>query len=108
MASALPSVLLSLLFLIPFLAATIAINNNHLQSSSNSNFPKLEAKKLIRDLNLFPDINVNVATHEPKITPKKIVEKRFKFPFLGSSSIQELGHHAGYYQLSHSHAARYI
>ncbi|MFS8003611.1 hypothetical protein Hanom_Chr13g01215951 [Helianthus anomalus] len=40
----------------------------------------------------------------------KLVEKRFVFPnFVDSSgaSVEELGHHAGYYKIEHSYAARY-
>lgn len=74
-------------------------------------FPKLRAEKLITELNLFPDDDINVAAHEFRFSTspeKKIVEKRFELPVAGNSgpSVQELGHHAGYYRLPHSKAAR--
>lgn len=110
MVLAFSSIYSSFLILVTFLAGKNAINTNHLHSSSTSHFPKLQAEKFIRDLNLFPEANVNVAAHEPSsIATKKSVKKHFKFPFRGISGpyIQELGHHAGYYRLSHSHTARY-
>ncbi|POO01143.1 Serine carboxypeptidase-like [Trema orientale] len=79
--------------------------------SSKAYFPKRQAEKLIRDLNLFPDDDINVAAHDLKFEPAsdhKIVERRLELPVIGNSgpSVQELGHHAGYYRLPHSHAAR--
>ena len=83
--------------------------NNHLHLSSTASFPKLQAEKLIRDLNLFPKEPFNSAAPDPSFVAPKIVEKRFSFPHLDYSgpSSEELGHHAGYYRLPHSKAARY-
>ena len=73
----------------------------------------LHAKKLIRDLNLFPEDNINIvdAAANSSLRPRKIVEKHFRFPNLVYSdsgiSVEDLGHHAGYYPIQHSHAARY-
>lgn len=110
MASAFPSIILSFLFLIlPFLSATYAINDEPLHLSSTAYLPKLQAEKLIRGLNLFPTDDVNVATHNPSFPSEAIVEKSFKFPLVGGSlgpSVEELGHHAGYYQLPHSKSAK--
>jgi serine carboxypeptidase-like clade 4 len=74
-----------------------------------ASFPKLQAEKLIRDLNLFPKEPFNSAAPDPSFAAPKIVEKRFSFPHLDYSgpSSEELGHHAGYYRLPHSKAARY-
>lgn len=82
--------------------------NNHLHLSSTANFPKQQAEKLIRSLNLFPKDSINIAPQDSSFVTPKIVEKQFSFPSLGYSgpSIEELGHHAGYYQLPHSKAAR--
>ncbi|KAK7393008.1 hypothetical protein VNO78_21458 [Psophocarpus tetragonolobus] len=71
----------------------------------------LHAKNLIRDLNLFPDADVNVAAVADSIPqPRRIVEKRLRFPnLIGSDSepsVEDLGHHAGYYPIQHSQAAR--
>ncbi|KAK7262258.1 hypothetical protein RJT34_29823 [Clitoria ternatea] len=68
------------------------------------------AERLIKSLNLFPKDPVNIIKggdlHDFEFVPGKIVEK--KFSFLGDSgpSIEDLGHHAGYYSLPHSKAAR--
>jgi serine carboxypeptidase-like clade 4 len=102
-----PSFVLLLLTL-PFLSATSP--NNHLHLSSTASFPRLQAEKLIRDLNLFPKDPINTAPPDPSFVAPKIVEKRFNFPHLHYSgpSSEELGHHAGYYRLPHSKSARYV
>ncbi|RDX89532.1 Serine carboxypeptidase-like 49, partial [Mucuna pruriens] len=67
--------------------------------------PQSQAENLIRGLNLFPKDSVNIikGDHHAGFVPGEIVEK--KFSFLGDS-IEDLGHHAGYYSLPHSIAAR--
>ncbi|KAF4346613.1 hypothetical protein G4B88_003879 [Cannabis sativa] len=100
--------------LFQFSYATLNDNNNnedrHLSFSSSTYFPKRQAEKLIMDLNLFPDDDINVASHEFLFeTDKMIVERSFQFPHIANSatpSLQELGHHAGYYRLPHSQSAR--
>ncbi|KAL0390563.1 UNVERIFIED_CONTAM: Serine carboxypeptidase 3 [Sesamum calycinum] len=74
-----------------------------------SEFPRTQAERLIRALNLFPKNEVNHhAGKDHGFGASRIVEKRFKFPFLGiGASVQDLGHHAGYYRLQHSKDARY-
>ncbi|KAJ7947871.1 Carboxypeptidase [Quillaja saponaria] len=78
--------------------------------SSSAYLPKIQAEKLIRELNLFPKEDINIPDYEPSVVgDKKIVEKHLTFPHeLGVSgpSAEDLGHHAGYYQLPHSRAAR--
>lgn len=74
------------------------------------------ANKLIRDLNLFPDDAVNVVPTANSSflfrSPNEVVEKRLRFPNLVASdsepSVEDLGHHAGYYPIQHSHAARCV
>ncbi|RDX89530.1 Serine carboxypeptidase-like 49 [Mucuna pruriens] len=44
--------------------------------------------------------------HDAGFVPGKIVEKKFSFLGDAGPSIQDLGHHAGYYSLPHSIAAR--
>ncbi|KAL3718187.1 hypothetical protein ACJRO7_003340 [Eucalyptus globulus] len=75
--------------------------------------PRTQAEKLIRGFNLFPRESVNIGAGDVDSAASlasggKIVESRLKLPLLGNSgsSIQDLGHHAGYYRLPHSHAAR--
>ncbi|PIN15090.1 Carboxypeptidase C [Handroanthus impetiginosus] len=72
--------------------------------------PSFAAKKLIRGLNLFPDYSINIIDDDfPSLAAaQKIVERRFKFPNLVESIgvlADELGHHAGYYKIQHSHGA---
>ncbi|KAI5648584.1 hypothetical protein M9H77_34589 [Catharanthus roseus] len=81
---------------------------------SNSRFPSVEAEKLIRELNLFPEKSINIADHDPlglslSDDDAKIVERPLKLSNLiddSTVSVQDLGHHAGYYKIQHSHAAR--
>nr|KYP68585.1 Serine carboxypeptidase-like 49 [Cajanus cajan] len=81
--------------------ATSGFTHDHATSSHS------QAQKLIRSLNLFPKKPVNIVQGgHADFVPGKIVEK--KFSFLGDSgpSLEDLGHHAGYYSLPHSKAAR--
>ncbi|KAI3751531.1 hypothetical protein L2E82_22619 [Cichorium intybus] len=78
-------------------------------SLSDPKFPSTQARKLIRELNLFPKHSVNIidrdVTNRSSNLGSKIVEKPFKFPnFVDSNSVslEDLGHHAGYYQIEHS------
>ncbi|KAL3530509.1 hypothetical protein ACH5RR_009831 [Cinchona calisaya] len=93
-----------------FSIRTTTNEQNLLPTSSTLNFPKKQAQKLIRQLNLFPehDININSVNTTPSLTASTIIEKRLKLPVLGDSgaTIQDLGHHAGYYLLPHTKAAR--
>ncbi|KAF5733727.1 hypothetical protein HS088_TW16G00167 [Tripterygium wilfordii] len=73
------------------------------------NFPKVKAEKMIRELNLSPKEDVNVIEGRDSVEEPRIVERRFRFPNLTESavSVEDLGHHAGYYKVAHSHDARY-
>lgn len=80
---------------------------------SNSRFESAQAEKLIRELNLFPKESVNIVPRGSLSAAEpgpKLVEKLFKFPNLAdpSVSVEELGHHAGYYKIQHSYDARYL
>lgn len=80
---------------------------------AGSSFPSVQAKKLIRELNLFPKEEVNLVDQGRVSLPQdsKLVEKRFKFPgleALGGVSVDDFGHHAGYYKLPNSYDARYF
>ncbi|KAJ0726389.1 putative carboxypeptidase C [Helianthus annuus] len=73
--------------------------------------PATQAQKFIRDLNLFPKHSVNIlAGHATNASFRaKIVEKPFRFPnFVDADgvSVEDLGHHAGYYQIQHSNDAQ--
>jgi len=69
--------------------------------------PQSQAEKLIRSLNLFPKDSVNIIKGDlDSFVPGKIVESKFSFFGDSGNSIQDLRHHAGYYSLPHSKAAR--
>ncbi|CAN1339467.1 Serine carboxypeptidase-like 49 [Linum perenne] len=80
----------------------------------NSNFPSVQAEKFIRDLNLFPNQDVNIVQGHGVAAPgKKIVEKPLRFPNLVGdddleSAVEDLGHHAGYFNIEHSYAAKSV
>lgn len=97
--------LLLLLFTSPFSSATSPDEDIHF--SSTLNFPRIQAEKLIRNLNLFPKHALTAPVHDSLSGPK-LVEKTFQLASLGDdgASVEELGHHAGYYRLPHSQAAR--
>ncbi|CAH8356401.1 unnamed protein product [Eruca vesicaria subsp. sativa] len=110
---------LSLLFhFVVFLACTypsssILLNDRTFEIS---NLPSSRAEKLIRELNLFPKLDVNVidvadsslTSAEEEVVPS-IVERSFRFPNIVSdddATVEDLGHHAGYYKLPKSQGAR--
>ncbi|KAH0671273.1 hypothetical protein KY285_025776 [Solanum tuberosum] len=68
------------------------------------------AEKFIRQLNLFPkhDINIIVSSKDQIADQHRLFEKKLNLSYLGHSgaTVQDLGHHAGYYHLLHSKAAR--
>ncbi|GJZ89880.1 serine carboxypeptidase-like protein [Tanacetum coccineum] len=102
------NLLLIFLLFAPIIALTTCL------TLDNPSFPLTQAKDMIRDFNLFPERTVNVVEgglRESTFGDKKLVEKKFMFPgFVDTSgaaaSVDELGHHAGYYQIEHSHAAK--
>ncbi|KAK7305525.1 hypothetical protein VNO77_43431 [Canavalia gladiata] len=105
----LSSMLLLLLSISPSFSSPSYPTSNDLRFSSTAYLPKLEAEKLIRGFNLFPKDSINTLENEPHFVTGNIVEKTFTFPGLAASSgpsVQELGHHAGYYRLPGSKAAR--
>ncbi|KAF2300654.1 hypothetical protein GH714_014989 [Hevea brasiliensis] len=60
---------------------------------------------MTRALNLFPKHSINMPTHvDSLVTAPQIVEKPLKLHLLGDPeiSVQDLGHHAGYYKLPHA------
>ncbi|PON48841.1 Serine carboxypeptidase-like [Trema orientale] len=100
--------LLLLLFLSPLSSASLADEYDAL-GLARSSFPAGQAQKLIRGLNLFPGRDVNIIDGGDSLPQtKRLVEKRFKMPNLDDSgvSVEDLGHHAGYYKIEHSYDAR--
>jgi serine carboxypeptidase-like clade 4 len=65
---------------------------------------------MIRELNLFPKNDLDIIDGRFSSPPpkNKIFEKQLVFPnFVGSgASMEDLGHHDGYYNIEHSHTAR--
>ncbi|CAK8576175.1 unnamed protein product [Lathyrus sativus] len=67
------------------------------------------AERLIRSFNLFPKSSANIHGEYSidDFVPGKIVEKTFSFLARSNgTSIEDLGHHAGYYSLPRSKSAR--
>ncbi|GLU11878.1 hypothetical protein SLE2022_285980 [Rubroshorea leprosula] len=87
-------------------------NSHDVSSSTGGILAKKRAEKLIKSFNLSPKGPVSIRHADTSISESEeapgIVEKQFKFPSLLETgpSIRKLGHHAGYYKLSHSKAAR--
>ncbi|KAM7278051.1 hypothetical protein ACFE04_005185 [Oxalis oulophora] len=74
---------------------------------------KQQAENLIRAFNLSPKKSVNIASSVdvPSVVSSKIVEKELNLhQFLNTGaarpSVQDFGHHAGYYKLPHTKGAR--
>lgn len=92
----------------------ILLSLSTISTANTSKLPQSQAQKLIRELNLFPNELINIVDANHSAPPllshntNRIVEKRVKFPSLvtNGDSAEELGHHAGYYQIQHSHAAK--
>ncbi|GAA0139747.1 serine protease [Lithospermum erythrorhizon] len=109
MASTSLHITLSLLLLIsPTSFATIHDLTIHQHEFSHN--PKSQAERLIRALNLFRghDVKINTGDNSSLTASSGIVEKGVVFPSLVGSdtSVQDLGHHAGYYRLPRSKDAR--
>ncbi|XP_058748482.1 serine carboxypeptidase-like [Vicia villosa] len=77
-------------------------------SPTASSLGNLQAENLIRGLNLFPKDSINTPQNDPHNAHGNIVEKKFTFPGFSHSglSVEDLGHHAGYYSLPNTKAAR--
>ncbi|CAH8383402.1 unnamed protein product [Eruca vesicaria subsp. sativa] len=75
----------------------------------NDPLPTLAAERLIKSFNLKPARDVNVIPEDGYEAPK-LVEREFNLPAAidsaRSPSLQDLSHHAGYYKLPNSKAAR--
>uniref|UniRef100_A0A2C9V350 Carboxypeptidase n=1 Tax=Manihot esculenta TaxID=3983 RepID=A0A2C9V350_MANES len=92
----------------PFSHATSRLHGQ-LHLSSASSLAKLQAEKLIRAFNLSPQHSINIPTLvDSLVNGTPIVEKPLNLHLLGNpgSSVQDFGHHAGYFKLPHAKAAR--
>ncbi|KAJ0970148.1 hypothetical protein J5N97_023025 [Dioscorea zingiberensis] len=91
------------------LSSPAALISQALTLPSDAAFPSTQAERLIRALNLFPkDLSADSGTAADHLTnARTIVERPFSLPGLTEGdSIEDLGLHAGYYGLPHSHAAK--
>ncbi|PKA48059.1 Serine carboxypeptidase 3 [Apostasia shenzhenica] len=74
---------------------------------SGPGFPSSTAKKLIRALNLLPKDRSSVHSAADDPPPGSIVERPLRFSScLRGNPVENLGHHAGYYRLAHTHDSR--
>lgn len=97
----------SLLFLTLFFVSAKSNDADNFLSSTQK-FPITMAEKLIRQLNLFPKHEINKATDD-SATQQGLFEKKLNLSYIGDSgaTVQNLGHHAGYYRLPHTKDARF-
>ncbi|XP_074358546.1 serine carboxypeptidase-like [Apium graveolens] len=108
---------LTICFLSPFaflvflhassLASAITHDDN--QIFETAEILQTQAEKLIRGFNLVPKHKVNIDSRGSSLsTSPRLVEKKFNFRTVGDSgaSVEDLGHHAGYYRLPHSNDGR--
>ena len=97
-----------LLLFILFSSSYTTSRITHQRRNLTSFSPNQQAEKLIRSVNLFPKDPVKLIHGDfVDFVPGKIVQKQFSF--FGHSdglSIENFGHHAGYYSLPRSKAAR--
>lgn len=113
MASCLSLLFLALLVVFPscHVLSLSSSNNEDEFMVSSAKFPVPMAEKLIKQFNLFPKHDINKASSSPLAATHQqtLFEKRFNLSYLGDSgaTVQDLGHHAGYYRLPHTKDARY-
>ncbi|XP_059314691.1 serine carboxypeptidase-like [Lycium ferocissimum] len=80
---------------------------------SQTKFPTTMAETFIRQLNLFPKRDINIVSSKENSAleanyERGLFEKKLNLSCLGDSgsTVQDLGHHAGYFPLVHAKAAR--
>lgn len=109
-----PLLLLSFVFLLLLLLLHSANPNPSPNTRrAYSRRPIRFAEELIGDLNLLPGIEeVEGGDAIEGFSSPRLVERRLRLPILGDIgseiSVEQLGHHAGYYRLEHTHGARYL
>ncbi|CAA6669367.1 unnamed protein product [Spirodela intermedia] len=104
-----PAVRFFLIYLSLFFSLSSSSANSRFRDGFASSSRRL-AVDLIRGLNLLPDAGEVETEVEADTGGPRLVEKKLNLEILGVSgsnnSIEDLGHHAGYYRLEHTHAAR--
>ncbi|XP_051113301.1 serine carboxypeptidase-like [Andrographis paniculata] len=105
-----------IILLLLSLVSSYAETNNNFSSSSILSTSKKESERLFKGLNQCPAEldNINVVGNDP--SAPKLVEKTIRFQKLIDNrtdiasrrkiSIEEFGHHAGYFSLLHTKGAR--
>ncbi|KAL2328560.1 hypothetical protein Fmac_021987 [Flemingia macrophylla] len=94
------SLVLFFLLLLSSTYATSRLTHDHVNPSPS------QSQKLTINLNLFPRKPIHLFKDDHDFVPGKIVKNKFSFFGDTGPSIEDLGHHAGYYSLPHSKAAR--
>jgi len=91
------------------LAAAVAVaaaGEDALRLPRGASFPAAQAERLIRALNLLPRESGPVGSGDgPTVAPGELLERRVRLPG-APDGVQDLGHHAGYFRLPHTHDAR--
>ncbi|KAH9607625.1 hypothetical protein KSS87_014135 [Heliosperma pusillum] len=96
-------------FILAFAIVIFFCYGENFKLAKTTLFPKLQAQRFINQLNLFPKYPFN---HRSKaglsVEGPRLVERTFKISELGDpgTTVENLGHHAGYYRLPHSKDAR--
>lgn len=103
-----PSVRISALLLLLLCAWTSPSSADDLRLPDSASFPQAQAERLIKALNLMP--GVAEVQEESRNEGPRLVERKIDLHINGdsgnSATLEDLGHHAGYYQLEHTHAAK--
>ncbi|KAM3302958.1 hypothetical protein P3S67_013988 [Capsicum chacoense] len=114
------SLLFIAIFLVSFSQISLSLSSKFFLPSHNDNvehvispkkFPITMAEKFIRQLNLFPKHDINIVSSKENIFnnyEEKLFEKKLNLSYIGDSgsTVQDLGHHAGYFPLVHTKSAR--
>lgn len=95
------------LVLLLLLGLCISPSFADLRLPTNARFPRAQAERLIKELNLIPGIAEPAEEYDDG---PRLVERSINFDINGDSEatagLEELGHHAGYFRLEHTHAAK--
>ncbi|CAL5024503.1 unnamed protein product [Urochloa decumbens] len=91
------------------LAAAVAVaaaGQDTLRLPRDATFPAAQAERLIRALNLLPkEAGPARSGDAPSVAPGELLERRVRLPG-APDGVSDLGHHAGYFRLPHTHDAR--
>ena len=109
MASSRLPVLLCLAAVAVVVAGAAAAGEGGLRLPRDATFPAAQAERLIRALNLLPrekEAGPGAGGGDgPSVAPGELLERRVRLPGV-PDGVGDLGHHAGYFRLPHTHDAR--